>query len=203
MPFTVPFATRAGIYDQRRLADLEAHRVRSQAPSPPPRLGGPSPAAVWIPCACAWQAAGSYRVSVRRDRVFEMGMDTLNRLGPQLKRRVSAAPWRPCPRGSVVRDGGADPSAAAARGQIQVEFVDQFGSPEAGIDAGGLFKEFWTSLSAIAFDPSYGLFKVRRPPQPHSASHTALRHTQCRDSPVCVGFVAPRAGDRGEPAVRS
>ena len=34
------------------------------------------------------QAGGAYRVSVRRDRIFEMGMDTLNRLGPQLKRRV-------------------------------------------------------------------------------------------------------------------
>ena len=29
MPFAVPFATRANIYDQRRLADLEAHRVRA------------------------------------------------------------------------------------------------------------------------------------------------------------------------------
>jgi hypothetical protein len=27
-------------------------------------------------------------------------------------------------------------------------------------DAGGLFKELWTSLSAIAFNPAYGFFKV-------------------------------------------
>jgi len=31
---------------------------------------------------------------------------------------------------------------------------------ESGIDAGGLFKELWTSLAAIVFDPAYGLFKV-------------------------------------------
>lgn len=43
-----------------------------------------------------------------------------------------------------------------------MEFVNQFGAVEAGIDAGGLFKEFWTQLSGIAFDPSYGLFKVHK-----------------------------------------
>lgn len=57
--------------------------------------------------------------------------------------------------------------------QIQVEFVNEFGEREAGIDAGGLFKEFWTELSSIAFDPSYGLFKVC-----------------CVNNIACVGLVA-------------
>ena len=38
-------------------------------------------------------------------------------------------------------------------------FVDQFGLDEAGIDGGGLFKEFMTSLCKRAFDPEYGIFK--------------------------------------------
>ena len=30
-----------------------------------------------------------------------------------------------------------------------------------GIDAGGLFKEFWTTLSKTVFNPEYGLFQCR------------------------------------------
>ena len=40
-----------------------------------------------------------------------------------------------------------------------MSFVDQFGLDEAGIDGGGLFKEFMTSLCKSAFDPQYGIFK--------------------------------------------
>jgi hypothetical protein len=29
-----------------------------------------------------------------------------------------------------------------------------------GIDMGGLFKDFWTDLSARVFDPSFGLFSI-------------------------------------------
>ncbi|KAH8097605.1 ubiquitin-protein transferase [Aureococcus anophagefferens] len=34
------------------------------------------------------------------------------------------------------------------------------GAAEAGIDAGGLFKEFWTELSGAAFSMDFGLFKT-------------------------------------------
>jgi ubiquitin-protein ligase E3 C len=44
------------------------------------------------------------------------------------------------------------------KGRIKVTFIDQFGREEVGIDGGGLFKEFWTSLSKEAFSPDYGLF---------------------------------------------
>lgn len=33
------------------------------------------------------------------------------------------------------------------------------GHEESGIDMGGLFKDFWTDLSALAFDINYGLFR--------------------------------------------
>ena len=36
--------------------------------------------------------------------------------------------------------------------------MNQLGGVESGIDAGGLFKDFWTKLSAIVFNPHYGLF---------------------------------------------
>jgi hypothetical protein len=41
-----------------------------------------------------------------------------------------------------------------------VRYVNDFGEDEAGIDIGGLFKDFWTDLSARVFNPSFGLFAV-------------------------------------------
>ncbi len=52
-----------------------------------------------------------------------------------------------------------NPLKGDMKGRIQISFVDQFGMDEAGIDGGGLFKEFMTSLCKRAFDPQYGMFK--------------------------------------------
>lgn len=41
---------------------------------------------------------------------------------------------------------------------FKVSFVDQHGIEEAGIDGGGLFKDFMESLVHEAFDPQLGLF---------------------------------------------
>ncbi|KAI8140679.1 hypothetical protein BJV82DRAFT_622100 [Fennellomyces sp. T-0311] len=69
-------------------------------------------------------------VTIRRDHVFEDGFTHLYALGPDLKRRIS------------------------------ISFVDEFGLQEAGIDGGGVFKEFLTSLGHEAFDTNYGLFRA-------------------------------------------
>ncbi|KAF9974745.1 hypothetical protein BGZ73_001800 [Actinomortierella ambigua] len=68
------------------------------------------------------------RAVIRRDHVFEDGFDHLNPLGSKLK------------------------------GKVSISFVDQYGIPEAGIDGGGVFKEFLTSLVHEAFDARAGLF---------------------------------------------
>ncbi|KAF9204758.1 hypothetical protein BGZ49_004916 [Haplosporangium sp. Z 27] len=79
---------------------------------------------------------------VRRSAVFEDGYEQLNSLGPRLK------------------------------GKIAISFIDQYGMPEAGIDGGGVFKEFLTCLAHQAFDTNYGLFKSTSDqllyPNPHS-----------------------------------
>ena len=36
----------------------------------------------------------------------------------------------------------------------------EVGSIETGVDVGGIFKEFWTDLSTLAFNPNYALFRV-------------------------------------------
>ncbi|GES88691.1 HECT-domain-containing protein [Rhizophagus clarus] len=81
------------------------------------------------------------RVTIRRTSVFEDGFTHLNALGSGLKSPVA------------------------------IQFIDEFGMPEAGIDGGGLFKEFLTSLTRIAFDTNYGLFLSTKEqllyPNPH------------------------------------
>jgi len=69
-------------------------------------------------------------VQIMRGRVLEDGLATLNKLGPNLRHRIN------------------------------VQYLNEAGARESGIDAGGLFKEFWTDLCAIAFNPNYALFRV-------------------------------------------
>ncbi|KAJ1967675.1 ubiquitin-protein ligase (E3) [Dispira parvispora] len=69
-----------------------------------------------------------YRVEIHRTQVFEDGFAQLNPLGAGLKQRVA------------------------------ISFVDQYGLTEAGIDGGGVFKEFFNLLTKEAFNPHYGFF---------------------------------------------
>jgi len=46
------------------------------------------------------------------------------------------------------------------RQRIIVNYQNEFGAQESGIDAGGLFKEFWADLSTQSFNPNYALFRV-------------------------------------------
>uniref|UniRef100_A0A6N2LU27 HECT-type E3 ubiquitin transferase n=1 Tax=Salix viminalis TaxID=40686 RepID=A0A6N2LU27_SALVM len=45
------------------------------------------------------------------------------------------------------------------RGSIRVSFINEFGVEEAGIDGGGIFKDFMENITQAAFDVQYGLFK--------------------------------------------
>lgn len=50
--------------------------------------------------------------------------------------------------------------ADAWRGRLVIHFVDELtGGVEAGLDGGGLFKEFVVLVCGVAFSPDYGLFK--------------------------------------------
>ena len=66
---------------------------------------------------------GRERVEIHRDSMYDDSMNQLNQLGHRLKRKV------------------------------QVTFVNQHGTHEAGIDGGGVFKEFLDDLIKEAFDP--------------------------------------------------
>ena len=85
-----------------------------------------------------------HRAVVRRGHIAEDGFAHLNGLGPALK------------------------------DTIEIAFIDQHGLEEAGIDGGGVFKEFLTSLSKEAFDNDRGLWLATQQqelyPNPHSYS---------------------------------
>ena len=67
-------------------------------------------------------------VRIRRGRVLECGLELMNSLGSGLRER------------------------------IVVGYINDAGVEEKGIDVGGLFKDYWSDLSAIAFSPGYSLF---------------------------------------------
>ncbi|KAK0549403.1 ubiquitin-protein ligase (E3) [Tilletia horrida] len=106
-----------------------------------------------------------FRQFIRNDRArFDV-----DRYDPMdLRRPVSIR------RGHVAEDGfrGLHRFGSALKQRIQIQFVDEFGFVEAGIDGGGLFKEFLTSLVREAFDTNRGLWKATADqaiyPNPHS-----------------------------------
>ncbi|KAL3532022.1 hypothetical protein ACH5RR_005543 [Cinchona calisaya] len=71
---------------------------------------------------------GSVEIVIRRGHIVEDGFKQLNTLGSRLK------------------------------SSIHVSFVSESGLPEAGLDYGGLSKEFLTDITKAAFSPEYGLF---------------------------------------------
>ncbi|KAG1057308.1 hypothetical protein G6F43_000853 [Rhizopus delemar] len=81
-------------------------------------------------------------------------------------------------RGQVLLDGYQQLSSlptSAWKGKIRVNFINELGMEEAGIDRGGPFKEFITTLISEAFKPNYGLFEATSQnsfyPSPSSAVH--------------------------------
>jgi ubiquitin-protein ligase E3 C len=75
-------------------------------------------------------------------------------------------------RGHIAQDGYDRLAEADLRAPIAIIFIDQFGEPEAGIDGGGVFKEFFTSLCKEVFDTDRGLWLANKRneiyPNPHS-----------------------------------
>ncbi|KAH7906909.1 HECT-domain-containing protein [Hygrophoropsis aurantiaca] len=75
-------------------------------------------------------------------------------------------------RNNIAQDGYDKLADADLHAPISISFIDQFGEPEAGIDGGGVFKEFFTSLCKEVFDSDRGLWLANTRnelyPNPHS-----------------------------------
>jgi ubiquitin-protein ligase E3 C len=87
-----------------------------------------------------------------------------------------------------------DVRGPAWKRKLYVEFVNAEGAREAGIDAGGPFKELWTSLAEYIFSPSYGLWAVTEGgdlyPNPAAA---ALSGLDVREAFAFLGRVTGKA----------
>ncbi|KAJ1966383.1 ubiquitin-protein ligase (E3) [Dipsacomyces acuminosporus] len=81
--------------------------------------------------------------------------------------------------------------------RMQIEFVDRYGMVEAGIDGGGVFKEFLTSLVREAFDPKTALFNATAQnslyPNPGSVSGDAADRQLTLDKYEFLGAVIGKA----------
>jgi ubiquitin-protein ligase E3 C len=77
------------------------------------------------------------RVRIRRDFVVEDGFSSLANLGKTAESAVRGQSWKKT---------------------VQIQFINSDGLEEAGIDGGGVFKEFLSELVKKAFDPGFGLF---------------------------------------------
>jgi ubiquitin-protein ligase E3 C len=64
-------------------------------------------------------------------------------------------------RGRLIEDGLAHLNKLGAnlRSRLIIQYVNAAGVAETGLDAGGLFKEFWSDLSNQSFNPNWALFK--------------------------------------------
>ncbi|KAF8065407.1 HECT-domain-containing protein [Lyophyllum atratum] len=75
-------------------------------------------------------------------------------------------------RGNVAQDGFDRLAEADLKAPIEIAFIDQWGAEEAGIDGGGVFKEFFTSLCREVFDTDRGLWLANKKnelyPNPHA-----------------------------------
>ncbi len=73
-----------------------------------------------------------------------------------------------------------DLSKAGLKNKLKVVFIDQFGNYEAGIDEGGLFKDFLDELCKEVFNPDRGLFSVTSEqmvyPNPNSEKIVGKEH---------------------------
>lgn len=123
LPFFIPFDTRVQIF--RRFVYRDQERRRNGYVEPDD----------WRMSVAATQARdlhgrhrgmdliGRHHASIHRGSVFEDAFESFYGLGEELKE------------------------------PIQISFIDQFGQPEAGIDGGGVTKEFLMSVTSEAFDP--------------------------------------------------
>ncbi|KAL1745181.1 HECT-domain-containing protein [Schizophyllum fasciatum] len=158
----------AAVYEEQKLsqddADLPSRALsKRQIAAMSPRLGVLNN----IPFAIPFEV----RVSIFRHFVANdmLGRGrTVNRyaFGPGQRTRAEIR------RGRVAEDGFDRLGDADLKAPLEISFIDQFGEPEAGIDGGGLFKEFFTSLCKEVFDTDRGLWLANKKnelyPNPHA-----------------------------------
>jgi len=86
--------------------------------------------------------------------------------------RRSGRTWVSVRRGSVAQDGFDKLEGVDLKAPIEISFIDQFGQKEAGMDGGGVFKEFFTSLCKEPFDIDRGLWLANKKNELYPNTHS-------------------------------
>ncbi|KAL0961250.1 hypothetical protein HGRIS_006212 [Hohenbuehelia grisea] len=154
--FDVPSFVEAAIFEEQQLAEAEASPSVSrrnmsarQVAYLSPRLGILNNLPFAVPFALR---VSIFRAFVLNDKQSRGASD---RYSYEMRRARTLVRVR---RGHVSQDGFDKLSEADLKAPIEITFIDQFGQEEAGIDGGGVFKEFLTSLSKEVFDTDRGLW---------------------------------------------
>ncbi|RFU31671.1 hypothetical protein B7463_g4672, partial [Scytalidium lignicola] len=126
MPYVIPFETRVQIFRQFVLLDQTRRRGGNVNPDVWRMAIVQQAMALANDRNAGREVLGRHHAKIRRDRVFEDAYEEFYQLGEGLKE------------------------------PIQITFVDQFDTVEAGIDGGGVTKEFLTTVTNEAFRSSDG-----------------------------------------------
>ncbi|GBE82990.1 HECT-domain-containing protein [Sparassis latifolia] len=152
---------QAAVFEERQIAQPEGTRPLSkrQVAYLSPRLGVLNN----IPFAIPFET----RVSIFRHFIAnDMLSRGVDQYGRRFQTRVTVR------RGMIAQDGFDHLQDVDLKSPIAISFIDQFGQEEAGIDGGGVFKEFLTSLCKEVFDTDRGLWLANQKhelyPNPHS-----------------------------------
>lgn len=132
LPFFIPFETRVQIFREFIFRDQVRRRDGAVDPD-------------------TWRMSVAANSQGRDIDGRRRGLDILSRHHAEIHRE------------SVFEDAyeAFYPLGEALKEPIQITFIDQFGAQEAGIDGGGVTKEFLMSVTSEAFDPdsSLSMFK--------------------------------------------
>ncbi|KAJ9151176.1 HECT-domain-containing protein [Pleurostoma richardsiae] len=128
MPFVIPFDTRVKIFRQFVYLDKYKRRDGNIDPDNWRMAVLNQHGGFFNPNTRGREVIGRHHAKIRRGKIFQDAFEQFYELGEGLKE------------------------------PIQITFVDQFDTPEAGIDGGGVTKEFLTSITKEAFTDELTLF---------------------------------------------
>ncbi|KEF57706.1 uncharacterized protein A1O9_05624 [Exophiala aquamarina CBS 119918] len=168
LPFFIPFETRVQIFREFIFRDQVRRRDGAVDPD-------------------TWRMSVAASSQGRAPDGRRRGFDILSRHHAEIHRE------------SVFEDAydAFYPLGEALKEPIQITFIDQFGAPEAGIDGGGVTKEFLMSVTSEAFDPDSSLsaFKENNQrylfPNPLIYEETVRFLVRMGRSPNTEGYTRP------------
>jgi len=84
-------------------------------------------------------------------------------------------------------------TGVAVRQRLRVEFIDEHGMLEAGVDGGGLFKDFLEELVKTGFDPQYGFFAQTEQRELYPNPSAEIMQPEARDIIAFLGRMLGKA----------